>query len=56
MDPTFIKSLSRKPHDMTSNQLWLGIQLAHGSNTELLKATAKELKAHGWLAVYSRMV
>ncbi|KAK6380873.1 hypothetical protein LTS17_005074 [Exophiala oligosperma] len=55
MDPGFIKSLPRKPHDQTSNQLWMGIQLAHTSNTELLKTTAKELKAEGWLATYSKM-
>lgn len=56
MDPAFIKSLPRKPHDQTSNQLWMGIQLAQTSNTELLKTTAKELKAEGWLATYSKMV
>jgi len=56
MDPAFIKSLPRKPHDQTSNQLWMGIQLADSSNADLLKTTAKELKAGGWIAVYSKMV
>jgi transaldolase len=56
MDPTFIKSLPRKPHDKTSNQLRMGIQLAHTSNTKLLKSTAKEFKATRGLALYSKMV
>jgi transaldolase len=56
MDPTFIESLPRKPHDKTSSQLPMGIQLAHTSNTELLKITAKEFKATGGLAVHSKKV
>ncbi|KAL2068435.1 hypothetical protein VTL71DRAFT_16533 [Oculimacula yallundae] len=55
MDPGYIGSLPKKPYDQTSNQLWLGIQLTHESNEELLKATAKELKSEGWLVIYTRM-
>lgn len=56
MDPEYIKGLPFKPHDQTSNQLWVDIQLGHESNRELLLQTAKELKGEGWLAVYNRMV
>lgn len=56
MDPDYIKSMPIKPHDQTSNQIWLGIQLAHASNAAALKQTAKELAGEGWLAIYSRMV
>lgn len=56
MDPEYIKSMPIKPHDQTSNQLWVDIQLGHPSNAELLAQTAKELKDEGWLAIYTRMV
>jgi hypothetical protein len=56
MDPEYIKSMPIKPHDQTSNQLWVDIQLGHESNAELLAQTAKELKNQGWLAIYTRMV
>ena len=56
MDPEYIKTLPFKPHDQTSNQLWVDIQLGHESNRELLLQTAKELKSEGWLAIYNRMV
>ncbi|KPI40124.1 Transaldolase [Cyphellophora attinorum] len=55
MDPEFIKSLPSKPYDQTSNQLWMGIQLAHTTNRELLARTARELIDSGWLAVYTKM-
>lgn len=56
MDPEYIKSMPIKPHDQTSNQLWVDIQLHHPSNADLLVETAKELKDKGWLAIYTRMV
>ena len=56
MDPEYIASLPFKPHDQTSNQLWVDIQLGHESNRELLLQTASELKHDGWLAIYTRMV
>ena len=31
MDPEYIKTLPFKPHDQTSNQLWVDIQLGHES-------------------------
>ncbi|OPB40827.1 hypothetical protein A0O28_0009080 [Trichoderma guizhouense] len=55
MDPEYIKSMPIKPHDQTSNQLWVDIQLHHPSNADLLVETAKELKDKGWLAIYTRM-
>lgn len=55
LDPDFIQSMPIRPHDQTSNQLWLGIQLSHASNKDLLAATVKELNGRGWLAAYSRM-
>ncbi|EFY92438.1 hypothetical protein J3458_019646 [Metarhizium acridum] len=55
MDPEYIKAMPIKPHDQTSNQLWVDIQLGHESNAELLSQTANELKHHGWLAIYTRM-
>ncbi|KAL6859450.1 aldolase [Trichoderma novae-zelandiae] len=55
MDPEYIRSMPIKPHDQTSNQLWVDIQLGHPSNAELLAQTAKELKDKGWLAIYTRM-
>lgn len=56
MDPEYIKGMPIKPHDQTSNQLWVDIQLGHPSNAALLVQTAKELKDKGWLAIYTRMV
>jgi hypothetical protein len=56
MDPEFIKSLPMKPYDQTSNQLWMGIQLAHAANRDILEQTARELLCQGWLAVYTKMV
>ncbi|UKZ52974.1 hypothetical protein TrVGV298_006760 [Trichoderma virens] len=55
MDPEYIKAMPIKPHDQTSNQLWVDIQLGHPSNAELLVQTANELKDKGWLAIYTRM-
>ncbi|KAI3550002.1 transaldolase [Colletotrichum abscissum] len=56
MDPEYIKSMPIVPHDQTSNQLWVDIQLGHESNRHLFLETAKELKNEGWLAIYTRMV
>ncbi|KAH8779907.1 hypothetical protein F5883DRAFT_638467 [Diaporthe sp. PMI_573] len=59
MDPEYVKNMPVKPHDQTSNQLWVDIQLGHESNAELLLQTARELKddgqGGGWLAIYTRM-
>ncbi|KAL9474277.1 hypothetical protein ACSS6W_008657 [Trichoderma asperelloides] len=55
MDPEYIKAMPIKPHDQTSNQLWVDIQLGHPSNAQLLVETAKELQDQGWLAIYTRM-
>ncbi|TDZ15292.1 Transaldolase [Colletotrichum orbiculare MAFF 240422] len=55
MDPEYVKNMPIVPHDQTSNQLWVDIQLGHPSNRELLIETAKELKNEGWLAIYTRM-
>ena len=56
MDPEYIKSMPIVPHDQTSNQLWVDIQLGHSSNQELFRQVATELKNEGWLAIYTRMV
>lgn len=56
MDPEYIKNMPIRPHDQTSNQLWVDIQLHDASNAELLAQTCKELKDAGWLAIYTRMV
>ncbi|KAK2593543.1 hypothetical protein QQS21_008766 [Conoideocrella luteorostrata] len=55
MDPEYIKAMPIKPHDQTSNQLLVDIQLGHESNADLLAQTARELKDQGWLAIYTRM-
>ena len=56
MDPTFSKSLPIVPNDMTSNQLWVDIQMSHPDNREMFLNTVKEYKDKGWLAIYTRMV
>lgn len=56
MDPEYIKGMPIVPHDQTSNQLWVDIQLGHPSNQELFRQVATELKDEGWLAIYTRMV
>jgi transaldolase len=56
MAPEYIKSMPMIPHDQTSNQLWVDIQLGDESNRDLLIATCKELKEQGWIAIYTRMV
>ncbi|KXH60805.1 transaldolase [Colletotrichum salicis] len=55
MYPEYIKSMPIVPHDQTSNQLWVDIQLGHESNRGLFLETAKQLKNEGWLAIYTRM-
>ncbi|KAH8167456.1 hypothetical protein CIB48_g794 [Xylaria polymorpha] len=50
MDPEYVKNMPIKPHDQTSNQLLVNIELHNASNAELLRQTAKELKTEGWLA------
>ncbi|KAL2204355.1 aldolase [Sarocladium strictum] len=55
MDPEYIKNMPIRPHDQTSNQLWVDIQLGDASNADLLAQTCKELKDAGWLAIYTRM-
>ncbi|GJN76175.1 hypothetical protein PLIIFM63780_010214 [Purpureocillium lilacinum] len=55
MDPEYIKNMPIKPHDQTSNQLWVDIELGSPSNADLLAQTARELKDKGWLAIYTRM-
>ncbi|KAI0474361.1 hypothetical protein F4859DRAFT_88314 [Xylaria cf. heliscus] len=54
MEPEYVKNMPVKPHDQTSNQLLVNIELHRPSNAELLQQTAKELKSEGWLAVYTR--
>ncbi|KAL6399679.1 transaldolase [Ilyonectria robusta] len=55
MDPEYIKGMPIVPHDQTSNQLWVDIQLGDASNREMFLETAKDLKDQGWLAIYTRM-
>ncbi|KAF4970366.1 hypothetical protein FZEAL_10058 [Fusarium zealandicum] len=55
MDPEYIKNMPIVPHDQTSNQLWVDIQLGDDSNRDMFLETAKELKDSGWLAIYTRM-
>ncbi|KAJ6443393.1 transaldolase [Purpureocillium lavendulum] len=55
MDPEYIKNMPIKPHDQTSNQLWVDIELGSPSNADLLAQTARELSDKGWLAIYTRM-
>lgn len=60
MDAKYIQSMPErlgvKPHDSTSNQLWVDIELYNEANTELVVETAKELKDKGWLHIYTRVV
>lgn len=60
MDPEYIKAMPEKvgivPHDSTSNQLWVDVEMHNESNAELLRQTAKELKDEGWLHIYTRTV
>ncbi|KUI67116.1 Transaldolase [Cytospora mali] len=55
MDPEYIKTMPIVPHDQTSNQLLVDIELGNPSNAELLKQTARDLKEQGWLHIYTRM-
>lgn len=60
MDPEYIRTMPEKlgivPHDSTSNQLWVDIEMHNESNAELLEQTSRELKDQGWLHVYTRAV
>lgn len=56
MDPKYVKNMPIKPHDQTSNQLWVNIELHRASKAQLLHQTARDLKDKGWLAVYTRVV
>lgn len=59
MDPAFSKRMASefgvKPYDMTSNNLWVNIQMSHPDNKELFENSVKELKNEGWLAIYNRI-
>ncbi|KAF2726576.1 aldolase [Polyplosphaeria fusca] len=59
MDPAFSKRMASefgvKPNDMTSNNLWVNIQMSHPDNKEMFERTVKELKSEGWLAIYTRI-
>ncbi|KJX99026.1 transaldolase like protein [Zymoseptoria brevis] len=55
MDPTYSKNLSIVPNDMTSNNLWVNIQMSHPENKEMFQKVCKELKAEGWKAAYTRI-
>ena len=56
MDPTFTKSLPIVPHDMTSNQLLVDLQMNHPDNAQLVRNVVEEYKDKGWLAAYTRIV
>ncbi len=56
MDPEYIKNMPVKPHDQTSNQLLVNIELYRANNADILQQVAKDLKGEGWLAVYTRIV
>ncbi|KAF2260863.1 aldolase [Lojkania enalia] len=59
MDPEFSKRMQNefgvKPNDMTSNNLWVNIQMSHPDNKKLFDRTVEELKSEGWLAIYNRI-
>ncbi|GAM43869.1 hypothetical protein TCE0_060r19032 [Talaromyces pinophilus] len=55
MDPAFSKGLPIVPNDMTSNQLWVDIQMDHPDNVEMVRTAVQEYKNEGWLAVYTRV-
>ncbi|CAO2648165.1 Nn.00g090870.m01.CDS01 [Neocucurbitaria sp. VM-36] len=59
MDPAFSKRMASEfgvvPNDMTSNQLWVNIQMSHPDNKDLFDNSVKELKSEGWLAIYTRI-
>ncbi|ORY04478.1 hypothetical protein BCR34DRAFT_491488 [Clohesyomyces aquaticus] len=55
MDPTYSKNLQIRPNDMTSNNLWVNIQMSHPDNKQLFENAVKELKSEGWLAIYNRI-
>lgn len=59
VDAKYISSmperLGLKPHDSTSNQLWVDTELYNEANRELVVETAKELKGSGWLHIYTRV-
>ncbi|KAF3765373.1 aldolase [Cryphonectria parasitica EP155] len=58
MDAEYIKTMPQRlglvPHDQTSNQLWVDVELHNEVNAEFLKQTALELKDKGWLHIYTR--
>jgi transaldolase len=56
MDPTYSRDLQIVPHAMTSNNLWVNIQMSHAENAEMVRQVCKELKSVGWKAAYTRIV
>lgn len=56
MDPEYVKSMPIKPHDQTSNPVFVDLALGSESNAGLLEKTAQDLREKGWLAIYTRMV
>lgn len=59
MDPAFSKRMASEfsvvPNEMTSNNLWVNIQMSHPDNKDLFENSVKELKDEVWLSIYNRI-
>lgn len=60
MDREYIKTMPERlnfvPHDQTSNQLWVDVELHQERSADILRQAAEELEDKGWLHIYTRAV
>lgn len=56
LDPEYVHNMPIKPNDMTSNQLWVDIELNNPKNTQMVENIVRECKDDGWLRCYTRIV
>lgn len=55
LDPEYVHNMPIKPHDMTSNQLWVDIELNNPKNAKMVEDVVRECKSEGWLRIYTRL-
>lgn len=56
MDPEIVKSIPFKPHDVTSNNIIVHVQMCNPLNKKLFDAAVKEYGHLGWSKVRDRLV
>ena len=56
MDPAIVQSLPFKPHDVTSNNIIVHVQMCKPENKELFDTAVRDYGSLGWSKVRDRLV